>query len=283
MRSMRPLDWGLGQDRGVPVSSSGARGVWSRHKLLAKHERLLRLKETAAKRKLTVPRPNPRKWSGTRDPAEARLVYADPADIFMADLGPGLVHVMLKHPPEPCIDLPDESGCDGHRHALPGRGSSPRRGVCNHCQSGPRALPQASPRRPRTTPEGPGHGRRLHAGRSPGGATSSPWCRGPGNRPCRTWGRENRPPWRRYRYRPCLLDIELRPIHVPGRLEAHRHLKEIRVSHPNPTHLPRWPSNGPGGRAAPGSGDPRASPPQPTHGTAPFAMPVRRRYPSRTD
>ena len=39
---------------GVQVSSSGVRGVWSRHNLLTKHERLLRLEETAAKRKLTL-------------------------------------------------------------------------------------------------------------------------------------------------------------------------------------------------------------------------------------
>lgn len=39
---------------GVQVSSSGVRGVWSRHNLLTKHERLLRLEDTAAKRKLTL-------------------------------------------------------------------------------------------------------------------------------------------------------------------------------------------------------------------------------------
>jgi transposase InsO family protein len=39
---------------GVQVSSSGVRGVWSRHNLLTKHERLLRLEEAAAKRRLTL-------------------------------------------------------------------------------------------------------------------------------------------------------------------------------------------------------------------------------------
>ena len=36
--------------RGVMVSSTGVRGVWQRHDLLTKHERLLRLEKTAAKR-----------------------------------------------------------------------------------------------------------------------------------------------------------------------------------------------------------------------------------------
>ncbi len=40
--------------RGVQVSSGGVRGVWSRHKLLSKHERLLRLEESTRKRKLTL-------------------------------------------------------------------------------------------------------------------------------------------------------------------------------------------------------------------------------------
>jgi transposase InsO family protein len=39
---------------GVQVSSGGVRGVWARHKLLTKHERLLRLEETARKRKLSL-------------------------------------------------------------------------------------------------------------------------------------------------------------------------------------------------------------------------------------
>ena len=39
---------------GVQVSSSGVRGVWSRHNLLTKHERLLRLEEAAPKQKLTL-------------------------------------------------------------------------------------------------------------------------------------------------------------------------------------------------------------------------------------
>lgn len=40
--------------KGVQVSSTGVRGVWSRHTLLTKHERLLRLEETAQKQKLTL-------------------------------------------------------------------------------------------------------------------------------------------------------------------------------------------------------------------------------------
>ena len=36
------------------MSSSGVRGVRDRHNLLTKHERLLHLKKTAAKRKLTL-------------------------------------------------------------------------------------------------------------------------------------------------------------------------------------------------------------------------------------
>lgn len=39
---------------GVQVSSGGVRGVWSRHGLSSKHERLLRLEETARKRKLKL-------------------------------------------------------------------------------------------------------------------------------------------------------------------------------------------------------------------------------------
>lgn len=40
--------------QGVQVSSGGVRGVWSRHGLTTKHERLLRLEETARKRKLKL-------------------------------------------------------------------------------------------------------------------------------------------------------------------------------------------------------------------------------------
>lgn len=40
--------------RGLQVSSSGVRGVWIRHKLLTKHERLLRLEKTTAERKLEL-------------------------------------------------------------------------------------------------------------------------------------------------------------------------------------------------------------------------------------
>jgi len=39
---------------GVQVSAGGVRGVWSRHKLLTKHERLLRLEETVAQRKIQL-------------------------------------------------------------------------------------------------------------------------------------------------------------------------------------------------------------------------------------
>lgn len=40
--------------RGIQVSSGGVRGVWQRHGLLTKHERLLRLEKTTAERKLTL-------------------------------------------------------------------------------------------------------------------------------------------------------------------------------------------------------------------------------------
>ena len=39
---------------GIQVSSGGVRGVWSRHGLTTKHERLLRLEETARERKLKL-------------------------------------------------------------------------------------------------------------------------------------------------------------------------------------------------------------------------------------
>ena len=40
--------------RGIQVSSGGVRGVWQRHNLLTKHERLLRLEKSTAERKLTL-------------------------------------------------------------------------------------------------------------------------------------------------------------------------------------------------------------------------------------
>lgn len=40
--------------RGVQVSSTGVRGVWSRHDLLTKHERLLRLEDSVRKRKVKL-------------------------------------------------------------------------------------------------------------------------------------------------------------------------------------------------------------------------------------
>ncbi len=40
--------------KGIQVSSGGVRGVWSRHGLLTKHERLLRLERTVAERKLEL-------------------------------------------------------------------------------------------------------------------------------------------------------------------------------------------------------------------------------------
>ena len=40
--------------RGLQVSSGGVRGVWMRHKLLTKHERLLRLEKTTAERKIEL-------------------------------------------------------------------------------------------------------------------------------------------------------------------------------------------------------------------------------------
>jgi transposase InsO family protein len=40
--------------RGVQVSSGGVRGVWQRHNLLTKHERLLRLEKATAERKLEL-------------------------------------------------------------------------------------------------------------------------------------------------------------------------------------------------------------------------------------
>lgn len=40
--------------KGVQVSSGGVRGVWSRHKLLTKHERLLRLEKSVAERRIEL-------------------------------------------------------------------------------------------------------------------------------------------------------------------------------------------------------------------------------------
>ena len=40
--------------KGVAVSAGGARGVWQRHNLLTKHERLLRLEKAAAERKIEL-------------------------------------------------------------------------------------------------------------------------------------------------------------------------------------------------------------------------------------
>jgi len=40
--------------RGIAVSSGGVRGVWQRHALLTKHERLLRLERTTAERKIEL-------------------------------------------------------------------------------------------------------------------------------------------------------------------------------------------------------------------------------------
>jgi transposase InsO family protein len=40
--------------KGVQVSSGGVRGVWQRHGLLTKHERLLRLEQATAERRLTL-------------------------------------------------------------------------------------------------------------------------------------------------------------------------------------------------------------------------------------
>ena len=40
--------------KGVQVSSGGVRGVWTRHKLLTKHERLLRLEKATSERKLDL-------------------------------------------------------------------------------------------------------------------------------------------------------------------------------------------------------------------------------------
>jgi transposase InsO family protein len=39
---------------GIQVSSGGVRGVWQRHSLLTKHDRLLRLEKATADRKLTL-------------------------------------------------------------------------------------------------------------------------------------------------------------------------------------------------------------------------------------
>lgn len=40
--------------KGIQVSSSGVRGVWQRHALLTKHDRLLRLEKSTAERKITL-------------------------------------------------------------------------------------------------------------------------------------------------------------------------------------------------------------------------------------
>ena len=187
-------------------------------------------------------------------------------------------------PSEPCIGLPDESGYGGHGHALD-QGEDQR----------------LEEERETTARPSPGHLNELHP------APVARYPRDPGVEegfmleeiqvaPCLLRGvvgratvlaalRAGEPPALpkvKVEVEPLRLDIELRPIHVPRRLEAQRHLKEIHVSHPNPTRLPRWPSDGPGSRAAPGSGSPPAAPPQPTQRTSPLAIPLRDRYPSRT-
>jgi transposase-like protein len=40
--------------QGIQVSSGGVRGVWQRHKLLTKHERLLRLEQATAERQISL-------------------------------------------------------------------------------------------------------------------------------------------------------------------------------------------------------------------------------------
>ena len=40
--------------KGLQVSSGGVRGVWSRHKLLTRHERLLRLEKTVKQQKIEL-------------------------------------------------------------------------------------------------------------------------------------------------------------------------------------------------------------------------------------
>ena len=40
--------------KGIQVSSGGVRGVWSRHGLLTKHERLMRLEKTVAEREIAL-------------------------------------------------------------------------------------------------------------------------------------------------------------------------------------------------------------------------------------
>ena len=40
--------------KGVQVSSGGVRGLWSRHKLSTKHERLLRLEKTTCERRIEL-------------------------------------------------------------------------------------------------------------------------------------------------------------------------------------------------------------------------------------
>jgi hypothetical protein len=40
--------------KGLQVSSGGVRGVWMRHNLLTKHERLLRLEKATAERTITL-------------------------------------------------------------------------------------------------------------------------------------------------------------------------------------------------------------------------------------
>jgi len=67
--------------RGIQVSSGGVRGVWMRNDLLARHHRLLRLEETARKRKIKL-----------TDGATGELVAVD--TFFAGTLkGVGKVHI----------------------------------------------------------------------------------------------------------------------------------------------------------------------------------------------
>lgn len=48
--------------RGLQISSGGVRGVWSRHNLLARHERLLRLEQAVSREKIELKPDQVRLW-----------------------------------------------------------------------------------------------------------------------------------------------------------------------------------------------------------------------------
>lgn len=69
--------------RGIQVSSGGVRGVWQRHSLLTKHDRLLRLEKATADRKLS-PMNRSSSWSGSAPEYRERHIEAPHTGVLVA-------------------------------------------------------------------------------------------------------------------------------------------------------------------------------------------------------